>query len=188
MIEEKLNELTINYLSEEQYEKALSSGKINNNELYMTPDNDEMSNRNIITAKLTSNVNMSSTSRWTFKAVPLNSVFAKVGSKFSNSLSSNAVIIPTGVKYITACANLMLTPRVSTLIGLAISVNGSPISTVYYYSNANASGDRNDYISLSPSLIPVNAGDQITLSVYFNNANEEIIASSGTTMTIEAVG
>lgn len=38
MSETSLNELKINYLTEEQYNNAKNSGNINNNELYMTPD------------------------------------------------------------------------------------------------------------------------------------------------------
>ena len=32
-----INELTINYLTKEQYEEAVANGEINENELYMTP-------------------------------------------------------------------------------------------------------------------------------------------------------
>lgn len=39
MTETKLNELKINYLTEAQYEEAKTNGAINDDELYMTPDN-----------------------------------------------------------------------------------------------------------------------------------------------------
>lgn len=39
--ETKLNELSINYLTEAQYEEAKTNGEINDDELYMTPDNNE---------------------------------------------------------------------------------------------------------------------------------------------------
>lgn len=38
MITENLSTLKINKLSQEQYDKALSEGKINPNEIYLTPD------------------------------------------------------------------------------------------------------------------------------------------------------
>lgn len=38
MIEEELSNLTINHLTEEQYMNAKANGNINDNELYMTPD------------------------------------------------------------------------------------------------------------------------------------------------------
>lgn len=38
MTEENLTNLTINYLTEEQYNEAKEAGNINDNELYMTPD------------------------------------------------------------------------------------------------------------------------------------------------------
>lgn len=41
MTETKLNELKINYLTEAQYEEAKTNGAINDDELYMTPDNSD---------------------------------------------------------------------------------------------------------------------------------------------------
>ena len=38
MIEEELSNLTVNHLTEEQYMNAKANGDINENELYMTPD------------------------------------------------------------------------------------------------------------------------------------------------------
>lgn len=41
MTETKLNELKINYLTEAQYKEAKTNGAINDDELYMTPDNSD---------------------------------------------------------------------------------------------------------------------------------------------------
>ena len=44
MAEEKvLNQLVINYLTDEQYNEALKNGQIKEDEIYMTPDEDEES-------------------------------------------------------------------------------------------------------------------------------------------------
>lgn len=40
MTEENLEKLTINYLTDEQYNKAKENGELNENELYCTPEND----------------------------------------------------------------------------------------------------------------------------------------------------
>lgn len=42
MITENLSTLKINKLTQEQYEAALAAGTINENELYMTPDDNEL--------------------------------------------------------------------------------------------------------------------------------------------------
>ena len=42
MITENLQTLKINKLTQEQYDTALANGTINDNELYMTPDDNEL--------------------------------------------------------------------------------------------------------------------------------------------------
>lgn len=50
-METQLNELKINYLTEEQYEEAKTNNQINDNELYMTPDDTSSSDIAQIIAK-----------------------------------------------------------------------------------------------------------------------------------------
>lgn len=52
MSEETINKLTINYLTEEQYQEALGKGEIDENQIYCTPDTEETTENNKEEAKV----------------------------------------------------------------------------------------------------------------------------------------
>lgn len=210
MEEEILDELTINYLSEEQYSEAKANGEVNENELYATPDasvfaitnvydgldstsitdalsanqgrvlNEKIEDKNIITAGISSNITLTTAGN---NRIAINNQIAKVGSKFT--ISDGKIIVGSGISYVKVSANAMMTSSTTGAKNLIIQKSGTQVALSMESRTLTTS--TNIAKAIGTVLVPVQEGDYFELYLY--GAVDDMLLSPTirTYITIEAV-
>lgn len=210
MTEENLDKLTINYLSEEQYQEAVTSGEVNENELYATPDvstraitnvvdnltstsiTDALSanqgrvlkglidTKNIITAGISSNYTIETAGN---NRIPIATEIAKVGDKFT--ISDGKIIVGSGISYVKVSANAMMTSATSGAKNMIINKSGTQVAISMESRTLTTS--TNIAKAIGTTLVPVQEGDYFELYLYGAVGDLLLSPSIRTYITIEAI-
>lgn len=144
----------------------------------------ELSNKNIITAGASASVTVTATGEI---KIPITTEVAKVGNAFT--ISNNRVVVGQGVNHVLVSAQIYcnLAAKRGSPFNLYIRKNGVNVNTQTNNGYASTS-DRNACLSLPPKLVEVTEGDYF--EYYSYNYVDDVIrsdATSNTFLTIEAV-
>ena len=142
----------------------------------------EKTSANIMTIGLTDNKTFTISKAWAYTKLVCDTLQLKLGNKLT--FENGAIKIGEGVKYVKISANAM-TNGIANYQIVNIALNGTYKATGYYRStNASYYGT----IGLSPVVIEVAAGDEISLT-YGAGATGSLVIAGGTTtyLTVEVI-
>lgn len=140
--------------------------------------------KNIITAGLTANTNVTVSATWTHYVLGLNDLTASLGTKLTFNSSTHRIIVGDGVSYVKANA-FGLFRGINGSIEFNIRKNGTTIgSSSVQTSNTSAFWNG----AITDMLVPVSSGDYFDIS-FRSSATGTITAAGGasTKITIEVV-
>lgn len=154
------------------------------NETNLNKIENELANKNIITAVASSKVTVTTTGEI---KIPITTEFSKVGNAFT--ISNNRVVVGQGVNHVLVSAQIYcnLAANRGSAFNLYIRKNGVNVNNQTNNGYASTS-TRNACLSLPPKLVEVTAGDYF--EYYSYNYVDDVIRSdvtSSTFLTIEAV-
>ena len=139
-----------------------------------------LSNKNIITAGLSSNVTLSTTGE---TDLTLNSTKGRVGTKLS--VSNGSVVIGSDITMVLISAAIYTNKQSGSgaACNVYIKKNGANVAQAI---TSGPTGEGNRTTVIPPVLLSVQSGDYITLGCY-GYSGDLISASVGTNLTIQAV-
>ncbi len=140
----------------------------------------QINDKNIITAGMSSNLTLSSTGD---TKIPLNSIKTRIGNKLS--ISNNRINIGQGIAHVKVSCQIYVnrSSGAGGAFNINIRKNGSDVASMTN-SGVPAGGNRSD--NLSSELIPVQPNDYI--EYYFYGYSGDVVRyGTGTYITVEAV-
>lgn len=146
--------------------------------------NDKLINKNIITAGLTANTNVTVSATWTHYVLGLNDLTASLGSKLTFNSSTHRIIVGDGVSYVKVNA-FGLFRGINGSIEFNVRKSGTTIgSTSVQTSNTSAFWNG----AITDMLVPVSSGDYFDIT-FRSSATGTITAAGGNSLkiTVEVV-
>lgn len=140
--------------------------------------------KNIITAGLTANTNVTVSATWTHYTLGLNDLTASLGSKLTFNSSTHRIVVGDGVSYVKTNA-FGLFRGINGSIEFNIRKNGTTIgSTSVQTSNTSAFWNG----AITDMLVPVSSGDYFDIT-FRSSATGTITAAGGNSLklTVEVV-
>ncbi|MCI9233822.1 MAG: hypothetical protein HFH08_04400 [Bacilli bacterium] len=163
MIEDSLK--AINYLTEREYQKAKTNGAINENELYMTPDDVSIINKDVYSAYLSSSFSVNTNGEY-YQVVPFNT---EVKQSLYVTKKSNGVFELAKGTYLVLFS--LLFSNVGAKSDVILYRNNQLVGDYRHYENINKTINGNFLIDLSEST-------EIELLIDNSNANNSVTGNN----------